>query len=109
MDKVADIDLWYVRQFARFLEALERAEDEDGKSVLHNSLIVYGSGNADGNRHTHTNLPILLAGGGGGAAAPGRYVRHGGKPASNLFLGLARRMGVAGVERFGDSTGAISL
>ena len=25
-------------------------------------MIVYGSGNADGNRHTHDNLPFLLAG-----------------------------------------------
>ena len=27
-----------------------------------NSMIVYGSGCADGNSHTHTNLPFLLAG-----------------------------------------------
>ena len=49
-------------------------------------MIVYGSGNADGNRHTHTNLPIVLAGGGGGTLTPGRYVKHGSKPMTNLFL-----------------------
>jgi hypothetical protein len=75
--------------------------------VLHNSMIVYGGGNADANRHSHTNLPVLLAGGGGGALQPGRYVQHGGKPMSNLFLTLADRMGVRGVETFGDSTGRI--
>src|SRR5262249_53074657 len=42
IDKVADIDLWYVRQFAKFLEKLEQAKDVDGKSLLHNSVIFYG-------------------------------------------------------------------
>ena len=38
--------------------------DEDGRTLLDNSMIVYGSGNADANRHTHDNLPVLLAGSG---------------------------------------------
>src|SRR5205814_5223512 len=105
--KVADIDLWYVRQFARFLEKLRTTNDADGKPLLHNSMIVYGSGNADGNRHTHDNLPLLLAGGGGGTLKPGRYVKHGAKPVTNLFLSLAQRVGARGLERFGDSTGLL--
>jgi hypothetical protein len=105
--KVEEIDLWYVRQFAKFLERLKKIEDVDGTSLLHNSMIVYGGGNADGNRHTHSNLPIVLAGGGGGTLTPGRYVQHGGKPATNLFLSLADRMGVKGLGEFGDSTGRL--
>jgi Protein of unknown function (DUF1552) len=106
MDKVADIDLWYVKQFARFLEKLEQTKDVDGTSVLHNSMILYGSGNADGNRHTHTNLPMLLAGGGGGAFKPGRFVKHGSKPVTNLFLSMAHNLGLKN-DRFGDSTGVL--
>ena len=34
MDKIAEIDLWYMRQFARFLEKLEATQDIDGKSLL---------------------------------------------------------------------------
>jgi hypothetical protein len=79
----------------------------DGNSLLHNSMIVYGGGNADGNRHTHHNLPIILAGAGGGALTPGRFVKHGSKPTSNLFLSMADRMGVQRLERFGDSTGRL--
>ena len=71
-------------------------------------MIVYGGGNADGNRHSHDNLPIILAGAGGGTLTPGRYVKHGAKPASNLFLSMADRMGVQGLERFGDSSGRIT-
>ena len=105
IDKVADIDLWYMKQLAKFLEKMEQTKDIDGKSLLHNSMIVYGSGNADGNRHTHTNLPVLLAGGGGGTLNPGRLVKSGGVPMSNLLLSMADRMGAKGVERHGDSTG----
>lgn len=107
IQKISDIDLWYVKQFARFIARLRDTKDVDGNSLLHNSMIVYGSGNADGNRHTHVNLPIVLAGGGGGTLTPGRYVKHGSKPATNLFLSLADRMGVRELERFGDSTGRL--
>ena len=105
--KVAEIDLWYVRQFAKFLQRLEATKDVDGNSLLHNSMIVYGGGNADANRHTHTNLPIVLAGAGGGTLNPGRYRRFGSKPATNLFLSMAERMGLSDLERFGDSTGRL--
>ncbi|HWX21731.1 MAG TPA: DUF1552 domain-containing protein [Candidatus Binatia bacterium] len=105
--KVAEIDRWYVKQFANFLQKLQATKDVDGNSLLHNSMIVYGGGNADGNRHTHTNLPIVLAGAGGGTLTPGGYVNHGSKPATNLFLSLADRLGIEGLERFGDSTGRL--
>jgi hypothetical protein len=86
---------------------LRNTKDVDGNSLLHNSMIVYGGGNADGNRHSHTNLPILLAGAGGGTLKPGRYVRQHSQPMSNLFLSLADRMGLSKLERFGDSTGRL--
>jgi len=105
VEKVASIDRWYVTQFARFLEKMERAKEADGTPLLQNSMIVYGSGNADGNRHTHTNLPVLLAGGGGGTLTPGRFLKAGGVPMTNLFLSMADRLGVDGMDRLGDSTG----
>jgi Protein of unknown function (DUF1552) len=107
IQKVSEIDLWYVKQFSKFLQKLENTRDADGNSLLHNSMILYGSGNADGNRHTHTNLPIVLAGSGGGTLTPGRYVKHGDTPTTNLFLSMTDRMGIKGLERFGDSTGRL--
>jgi hypothetical protein len=107
IDKVAEIDIWYVKQFARFLEKMEQTRDVDGNSLLQNSILVYGSGNADGNRHTHTNLPVILAGGGGGALRAGRYARFDSVPMSNLLLGVADLMGAQGIERLGDSTGRL--
>jgi len=108
VDKVKEIDLFYVKQFARFLEKMEQAKEADGQSLLHHSMLVYGSGNADGNRHTHANLPILLAGAGGGSLNPGRYLKVKSLPLTNLFLSMADRMGAAGLERHGDSTGRLT-
>jgi hypothetical protein len=108
IDKLSDIDRWYVAQFSKFLQKLHSTHDFDGRSMLENSMIVYGSGNADGNRHTHENLPVLVAGGGGGSLTPGRYVKHNATPMTNLFLSLADRMGVEGLDRFGDSDGRLS-
>ena len=104
IDKVATIDRWYAEQFGRFLARMDAIQDVDGHSLLYNSRIVYGSGNADGNRHTHENLPILLAGAGGGTLHSGRYIQYGAKPLSNLFLDLAAGAGVQDLPRFGDST-----
>ncbi|MEO6244010.1 MAG: DUF1552 domain-containing protein [Opitutaceae bacterium] len=107
MSKVGRIDHYYMERFAKFLKRLDAKKDADGHSILHNSMIVYGSGNSDGNRHTHVNLPIVLAGSGGGTLTPGRYTQLGGQPMSNLFMSLSDRMGVTGVERIGDSSGRV--
>jgi hypothetical protein len=108
MDKIAEIDLFYMKEFARFLEQMRGTKDVDGKTLLDNSMIVYGCGNSDGNRHTHTNLPLILAGAGGGHLSPGRYTRYSGVPMSNLLLSMADRMGAANLARLGDSTGRLT-
>ena len=106
--KVKEIDLWYARQLGKFLNKMDQTKDADGQSLLHNSMILYGSGNADGNRHTHTNLPILLAGSAGGSLQTGRYLQSQPAPLTNLFLSMADKMGVTGIERHGDSTGRLA-
>ena len=50
LEKVAQIDLFYMEEYARFLRGLDEAKESDGTSVLDNSMIVYGCGNGDGNR-----------------------------------------------------------
>lgn len=109
VEKVTQIDTWYATQLAYFLEKMEQTKDIDGHSLLHNSQIVYGSGNADGNRHTHENLPLILAGGGGGTLTPGRYVQHAKLPVTNLYLSMMDRIGGGrALDRFGDSTGRLA-
>jgi hypothetical protein len=108
IDKVKRIDHWYVQQLSRFLTKLNDTKDVDGNSLLHNSMIMFGSGNADGNRHTHANLPVIMAGGGGGDLQTGRYIDYKATPLTNMHLTMAHRMGVSELERFGDSTGLVT-
>lgn len=105
--KIARINRFHSEQFAYFLGRLKAVGEGNG-SLLDNSMIVYGSGLADGNRHAHDNLPILLCGGGGGTLSSGRHVRVPKEtPMANLFLEMMERMGVH-QDRFGDSTGRLS-
>ncbi len=109
IEKVAKIDHFYVTQLAYFLEKMKATKDLDGNSLLHNSQIVYGSGNSDGNRHSHTNLPVLLAGHAGGTLKPGSYAKFNDLPVTNLYLSMLDRIGGAQrLDRFGDSTGRLA-
>ncbi len=104
IEKVTQINVFHARQFAYFLDKLKGVKEGDG-TLLDNSMIVYGSGLGDGNRHNHDNLPILLAGRGGGTITPGRHIKAADRtPLNNLFLSMLDRVG-AKVDRFGDSTG----
>ena len=100
---IAQIDKFHMKYFGQFLDKLAAAKDDDGTSILHNSMIVYASGNADGNAHSHTNLPVILAGGGGGKLQTGRFHKVKSMPMSNMYLEMLEHMGVAAVDRFGDS------
>jgi len=76
--------------------------------VMPRCFIVYGSGNSDGNRHNHDDLPILLAGKGGGTLTGGQHIRFRREtPLTNLYLSMLDRVDVK-VSSFGDSTGRLS-
>ena len=107
MEKISRIDRYLIERFARFLKNLHSI-DEGGRSLLDNSMILYGSAISDGNRHNHDDLPILLAGGGGGTIRGGRYVKYEKEtPLNNLFLSMAHRMG-APLDSIGDSKGLLT-
>jgi len=107
LEKIARIDRFYMERLAYFLEKLNTTPDVDGKSLLHNSMIVYGSCISDGDRHNHNDLPILVAGHAGGAFTPGRHVELGEDvPMSNLYLRMLDEFG-ANEKRFGDSTNSL--
>ena len=61
IEKVTRINRFHVELFTYLLAKLKATPDGDG-SLLDHSMIVYGSGLSDGNRHLHENLPAVLAG-----------------------------------------------
>jgi hypothetical protein len=106
--KIAKINIFHVEQFAYFLEKLKSIKEGEG-TLLDNSMIVYGSGISDGNRHNHANLPVILAGRGGGSLTPGRHIRVENElPMTNLYLSLLDRVNVQ-AQRIGDSTGKLDI
>jgi hypothetical protein len=106
IEKVKQINTFHVELFAHFLQKLKATPDGDG-TLLDNSMIVYGASLGDGNRHTHEDLPILLAGRGGGSFKPGRHIKYKYKtPVTNLYLTLLEQMNVH-PEKIGDSTGKV--
>ena len=106
LEKIARINRYHVEQLAYLLGRLAAISEGDG-SLLDHSMIVYGSGIGDGNRHNHDELPILLAGGGCGTIKGGRHLRYPERtPLNNLYLSMLERMDHP-VDDLGDSTGRL--
>ena len=106
LDRVRKINVLHATLFAEFLRKLKDTPEGDS-NLLDQSLIVYGAGIADGNVHTHDQLPTVLAGRGGGSVRPGRHITYQREtPVTNLFTSMIERVGVP-PEYLGDSTGPL--
>ncbi|MBR9803986.1 DUF1552 domain-containing protein, partial [bacterium] len=107
MEMIQKIDAFLVSEFSRFLQKLKSIPEGDG-TLLDHSMIVYGSGISDANRHRHEDLPIVLAGRGSGTINSGRHLKLDKEtPMANLFVSVLQRMN-CDVSQFGDSTGALN-
>lgn len=106
VDKIRQIDRYYVEGFARFVQKL--ADTPDGRgSLLDHSMVLYGSGISDGNRHNHENLPIVMAGNANDTISTGRLINYQKEtPLCNLYMSMLDRLG-ADVAEFGDATGRL--
>lgn len=106
LEKIAKINRFQVQQLSYLLQKMKSIREGE-RTLLDNSMVVYGSGISDGNRHNHDNLPILVAGSGGGTIETGRHVRYDLEtPVCNLFMSMLDRMGV-NTPFIGDSTGRL--
>ncbi|MCS7468971.1 DUF1552 domain-containing protein [Stieleria sp. ICT_E10.1] len=106
--QIATINRYHLDRFAYLLGRL-RSVREGSRTLLENSMIVYGSGISDGDRHNHDDLPILLAGSAAGRIKTGRHLKYeNGTPLCNLYVWMMQQMG-ADAKQFGDSNGVIKL
>jgi hypothetical protein len=106
-EKLRTINTFHVSQLAYLMTKLKAIKEGDG-TLLDHCMIAYGSGNSDGNRHNHDDLPILLAGGGCGTLKPGRHIVYPKEtPLNNLWLAMLDRMKID-VKTLGDSTGSLA-
>ncbi len=105
-EKIRQINRFHMQQLAYILEKMKSIKEDEG-TLLDNSMIVYGAGISDGDRHNHDDLPILIAGKGGGSMKAGHHITYpNNTPMTNLFLSMLDRVGVH-AETLGDSTGKL--
>jgi hypothetical protein len=108
IEKVAKIDLFQTTIFADFVEKLRSTPDGDG-SLLDHTVIVLGGGISDGNLHLHYDLPVVLIGGRASGIQGGRHLRYPKRtPMTNLYVTMLDKLGLE-IDRFGDSTGNLTL
>ncbi len=107
-DQIKKIDKYLATQFAYFLDKLNSVKEGD-RTLLENSMVVYGSGLGDANRHSHHDLPMVMAGQAGGTIKTGSHIALSREtPMNNLFLSMLDRVG-AKVESIGDSSGRLNV
>jgi hypothetical protein len=82
------IDAYNMSLFVRMLETMRDTPEGDG-SLLDHSLLLYGAGMGDGDRHTPLDLPVVLAGGAHGRLQTGRHVKY---EMNTPFMNLCRTL-----------------
>ena len=106
-DQLAQIVRWHTGALAQLVGRLQKTQEGSG-TMLDHTLILYGSGIADGARHTHDNLPLVVIGRDTSVIPGGRHINAQGAPLANLHLTLAKALGVS-LNTFGDSSGLLPL
>lgn len=100
------IATWHVEQYRYLISKLDSMQEGD-RTVLDNSLILFGSGLRDGNGHSPRNLPILMAGSAGGRVKTGFHVKaKPNTPLSNIYLTIASAVGLK-QKSFADSRSVV--
>ncbi|MBM4004469.1 MAG: DUF1552 domain-containing protein [Planctomycetes bacterium] len=104
--KISKINHFHVSLLAHLLDRLDNISDAHG-CLLDQSMIVYGSGIGDGNRHNHDDLPIAVFGKAGGRIATGRHELYAKEtPLANLYRSMLDLAG-SPTREFGDATGPL--
>jgi hypothetical protein len=100
-EKIAElvqIDRENLRCLASFLKKLKSFPDRDGKSLLDNTLVLFGTGMGDASRHSNDDLPTLLAGGGFKHGRHLAFSRNAPEQdqrlLGDLFISMERRLGL---------------
>jgi hypothetical protein len=105
-DKLTRVQAYQTERFTRFIQRLAEIKEGNG-NMLDNSILLFGSNMANSDLHNNTPLPQLIAGTGGGIKGGQHLAMPKDTPHANILLTMAQKAGV-NIEKFGDSTGAIS-
>ena len=108
IEELAVINTYHHNLVAYFADKLKNTPDGDG-NLLDHSLVLYGSSMGDSNVHGHKRVPFLLLGHAGGTVKGNLHLKTPeGTPQANGLLTVLQKLGMD-IDRFGDSTGTISI
>jgi len=105
--KIRQINRFHIEQLSYIAQKMQSIKEGNG-TLLDNTMLVYGGGISDGDRHNHNDLPVMMLGRGGGRVKAGQHVRYqDGTPMTNLFITMFDKMGIP-IEHLGDSNGKLT-
>jgi len=99
------IDREHMKLLDGLFTQLKTVQEQD-RTLLDHSMILYGSNLGNANTHVTTNLPILFAGGGFKHGQHLAFDRERNYPLPNLFVSMMQRMGIE-EDSFATSTGTM--
>jgi hypothetical protein len=102
---LAKVNAHHTSMLAYLLERLQATPDGDG-SLLDHTLLLYGSGHGDPNKHDPKELPIIVVG--SEQLKGGRHYRFPHAQLAHLHVSLLNTLGLP-LEKFGDVTGQLPL
>ncbi|BCE00407.1 DUF1552 domain-containing protein [Marinicellulosiphila megalodicopiae] len=100
-EKLTKINHWEITQYADLVNKLDQINEGEG-TLLDQCCVFLSSEVSDGNRHNHTNLPVIYAGSLGGNLLTGQNVKRSFRSIGELYISIAQTMGVE-LNQFGDA------
>jgi hypothetical protein len=92
-DQLTQRARWYAEQIAYLARQLAAVTEGD-RTILDNTVMVWGNELSLGNSHSHSEIPFMLLGSAGGRLRTGRYLQFGSQPHNRLLVSLLQVMGV---------------
>jgi hypothetical protein len=93
--QLVQINHWYAEQFAYLLGKLAAQPELDG-SMLDNTVVLWVNEQGNGDTHTKTEIPFVLAGNHDGQLRTGRWLQYAERSHNDLYVSL--------LNLFGDNT-----
>ncbi len=97
---------WFVEQYVTLLDRLAARPEGDG-TMLDHTIVVLMTEVSDGNTHSMEDIPIVLTGGGLGGLRQNALLEYDRAPHSDLWIALAKAMGVSLSEFGPEGTGVL--
>lgn len=105
LSALATINRWEIELLASLLDRMAAIDDGPEGTLLDHTTIFFSSEIADGDRHGHQDLPVLLAGGGWRG---NHHTDYGGAPIADLFVSLLQHFGLEDTTFGNDGTGPLA-